>query len=106
MHGVGGVAPFREPSHHLYVSTWKGQGSKLSSKTPLGYRTEQASMTRDVTLIKSDRSHKGGAALEMGDQTKQEEQAGWSRKVEHRARVEICQLAKYHGNGIQLPTPP
>lgn len=36
-------------------ATWIAHGRERSSKDPsLGYRTEQASMTMDMTLIKSD----------------------------------------------------
>lgn len=36
----------------FHVTSWKGQGRRLSNKCRRGYRTERPSMTTEVTLFK------------------------------------------------------
>ncbi len=50
------------PGTHMESLRWGEQ----QQKTPIGYRTEQASMTTEMTLIKSDTEWKGRAGVEVG----------------------------------------
>ncbi len=50
----------------LWSSHWRAMQGEQQQKTPIGYRTEPASMTTEMTLIKSDTEWKGRAGVEVG----------------------------------------